>query len=188
MRVYFVRHGQTDWNKQQRIQGRTDIPLNEEGITQAEKSAQYFSNELFDLVVTSPLTRAKQTAQIIAATNNLPIVEMLQFIEKNYGDIEGLTLEERANRFPNGQCENQESLEQLIDRIKDGLAHLEANYKGKNIIVVAHGGIINALLAHLSNGEIGTGKTRLNNACITKIIYSKNSWKIESYNEISHLQ
>lgn len=187
MKVYFVRHGQTDWNKELRIQGRTDIPLNDEGIRQAEKSAAFLKEESFDLVVTSPLSRAKQTAEIIATTTGLPLVEMNQFIERDYGETEGLTLEERIARFPDGQYKAVESVEDVITRVKEGLEELQNNYPGKNIIVVSHGGVINALLSHLSNGEIGTGKTKLNNACISKITYTTNTWKIETYNEIDYL-
>ena len=188
MKICLVRHGETDWNKIGKLQGHTDIELNKRGILQANVCADYLSNTPFDLIITSPLKRAKQTAEIIAEKKCLPLIEMQQFIERNYGDAEGMTEEARLKKFPDLQYTNQESKEDLRTRVMNGLRQIQKEHKESNIILVAHGAVINSILAILSNNEIGSGKTKLANACLSTIYYEQGIWKIKNYNQVEHLK
>lgn len=187
MEICLVRHGETDWNKVGKLQGHTDIELNQTGFTQATACAEFLSNFSYELIITSPLKRAKQTAIIISEKTGLSIIEMEQFLERNYGDAEGLTPEERNIKFPNFQYKNQESIENLRERVMQGLLQIQENQLASKIILVAHGAVINSILAVLSNNEIGSGKTKLDNACLSTIIYAQGDWKIESFNQVEHL-
>ena len=188
MEICLVRHGETDWNKIGKLQGHTDIELNPNGIIQANACADYLSNVPFELIITSPLKRAKQTAKIIAEKKNVPLIEMQEFIERNYGDAEGMTVEECQIKFPDRQYPNQESKEDVRERVMNGLQQIQKEHKVSNIILVAHGGVINSILAMLSNNEIGSGKTKLANACLSKICYDQGKWKIKNFNQVEHLK
>ncbi|GGH77169.1 putative phosphatase [Pullulanibacillus pueri] len=184
-KICMVRHGETNWNAERRLQGRTDIPLNAAGIKQAQACGRFLSQSEWDVVVTSPLGRAKQTAEIINIQLGLTILEMEAFIERGFGDAEGMTYEEKLTTFSEQPIPNQESKEAVIARTMEGLQTLHQKFPGENILLVAHGGVINAILSTISNGE--TGKLRLNNACLSTILYKNGQWEIESYNQVSHL-
>lgn len=185
--ICLVRHGETDWNAQGKIQGRTDISLNQNGVLQANACGKALGRMDWDLIVTSPLKRARETAEIINMEMKVPLVEMENFIEKSFGDAEGLTEMERTTAFPDKNYPNQEDRESLTKRVIDGIIKIDELYKDKKIIVVAHGAVIGAILSHLSNGEVGSGKTRLSNACISNIVFIEEQWKIQDYNQIGHL-
>lgn len=185
--ICLVRHGETDWNLKGKLQGRTDIPLNEAGILQAEECSEYLKSFVWDALVTSPLMRAKQTAEIINIKIKVPLIEMEEFLERNYGDAEGLTLEERMRVYPDKIYPNQEDQVSLRNRVMSGIEKIVEDFGERRILLVAHGAIINGILANLSNGEIGSGKTKLMNACISSIHFHQEEWKIENYNQISHL-
>lgn len=139
------------------------------------------------LIITSPLRRAKQTAEIINSNLKLPIIEMEEFIERSYGDAEGIPIEERLVTFHDGNIPNQETLNSLKSRVMEGLHIINDKFPNKKVLLVAHGAVINSILATLSNGEIGSGKTKLINACISNIHYYQKEWKIEDFNQVTHL-
>lgn len=111
--ICLVRHGETDWNALGMIQGKTDIPLNQKGIKQAKECGVFLKSDTWDVIVTSPLTRAKQTAEIISSIIDKPSIEMADFIERDYGDAEGMTAEERMKTFPDKKYPNQEERSSL---------------------------------------------------------------------------
>ena len=182
-----VRHGETDWNAVGKLQGRTDIPLNKTGILQAEECREFLKTQEWDVIITSPLKRAKQTAEIINKNTLIFVIEMEEFLERGYGDAEGMTYEERMSKFPDYVYPNQEDRLELNKRVIEGIEKINHRYKGKNILLVAHGAVINAILAALSNGKIGSGKTNLTNACISNIYLEQDKWRIKDFNQISHL-
>lgn len=186
--VCLVRHGETDWNALGKIQGKTDIPLNERGAQQAMQCGQYFTASDWDLIITSPLQRARRTAEIINETLELPLIEMEEFAEKHFGDAEGMTFEQRALTFPDRLYPNQEDNALFSERLAMGLKIIHDRYPNKRILLVSHGGVINAILAELSNGRIGSGKTRLLNACLSQIQFGENHWNIQNYNQVHHLE
>ena len=185
--ITFVRHGETDWNALGKIQGQTDIPLNERGINQAFECGQELKKKSWDYLVTSPLKRAKQTAEIINQELGLDLVEMDQFKEKYFGEAEGMKKEDRSKKFPDRIYPNQEPARDLHDRIFGGLAVIQERYQQKNVLVVAHGGVINAILSVLSNQKAGSGITNLTNGSITTIHFKNGEWDIKQMNQIQHL-
>ena len=94
MKVTFVRHGQTDWNRAGRMQGILDIPLNEKGLEQARETARLLKDEQFDAVYLSPLLRTRQTAQIICEGRRVPMIEERRLIERDMGEFEGKSWDE----------------------------------------------------------------------------------------------
>ena len=187
MDILLIRHGQTDWNIEGRLQGSTDIPLNQEGLMQAELCAQFLKTVNLTTLISSPLSRAKQTAELIASTCHLPIVEMAAFREKSYGDAEGLAHFERQEKFRTRPFPKEELFENLITRVFEGLNEITQKYSNQKIAIVTHGGVINCILHVISNGEIGTNKTILHNASISTIRFENNQFLVVDANNIAYL-
>jgi broad specificity phosphatase PhoE len=183
MVIYLVRHGETDWNLQNRLQGVEDIELNETGLLQSAECAGAFTGIAVECILSSPLKRAKKTADIIAEQLGVgPVIVERDLTERDFGRLSGLTLEERQALLDRGENTGAEPLETLIDRFVRVLDRYAGEATYKSMIVVSHGASINATLSHLSGGEIGTGKTILKNVCISKICYSGGQVEIAFYN------
>ncbi len=181
--ICILRHGETDWNAQGKLQGREDVELNDAGRAQANDISEYFKTEQWDVVVSSPLKRAYETAQIIASNIGIDIVHVFnEIIERDYGSASGLLPEERKTKFPDG-IPDQEEFEHLRVRAIEGITKIARTFEGKKIIVVSHGGLTNSILYTLSNSAFGSFKTRLKNGCINKITYSDNKWTVNFYNK-----
>ncbi|MBU8657024.1 histidine phosphatase family protein [Bacillus pumilus] len=185
--ICLVRHGETDWNAAKRIQGRTDIPLNDTGKWQAEQTGLYLKDAHWDVVISSPLTRAKETAHLILKHVDAPLVIMDDFIERDYGDAEGMSFEERQKLFPNKQYPNMEPLETIQDRMVEGIEKVRAAYPNQQVLIVAHGAAIHALLTTLADEHLGLENTRLVNACLNYVEWKDGKWKVLDYNVVSHL-
>jgi probable phosphoglycerate mutase len=155
-RISLVRHGQTDWNRDGLLQGRTDVPLNDTGREQAHETGRALRVRSFDGVYSSPLARAFETAEIIAGELGMPEpIAVPGLEERSYGRAEGMTGPEiRAafgeNRADIPEWENDES---LLGRVLGALAALSAQHEGERILVVAHGGVIGGVARHLTGGE-----------------------------------
>ena len=183
MNVCIIRHGETDWNAIGKLQGREDIPLNENGKQQAERCGLALSKRKWSTIVTSPLKRAKLTADIIAGILGINEVhEDSDLIERDYGDASGLEKNERSARFPDGKYTGMEDCQLLRNRIASAVKRAADRFYPEDIIIVSHGSAINSLLAEVSNGAIGTGKTRLDNACVNLLQYEDGILKILFYN------
>ncbi|MCS3485552.1 MULTISPECIES: histidine phosphatase family protein [Bacillus] len=185
--ICLVRHGETDWNAAKRIQGRTDIPLNDTGKWQAEQTGLYLKDAHWDIVISSPLSRAKETAHLILQHVHAPLVIMDDFIERDYGDAEGMSFEERQKLFPNKQYPNMEPLSALQDRMLEGIEKVRATYPDQRVLIVAHGAAIHALLTSLADEHMGIKDTRLENACLNYVEWTDGEWKVNDYNVVSHL-
>ncbi|WP_281215801.1 histidine phosphatase family protein [Bacillus altitudinis] len=185
--ICLVRHGETDWNAAKRIQGRTDIPLNDTGKWQAEQTGLYLKDAHWDVVISSPLSRAKETAHLILQHVHAPLVIMDDFIERDYGDAEGMSFEERQKLFPNKQYPNMEPLSALQDRMLEGIEKVRATYPDHRVLIVAHGAAIHALLTSLADEHMGIKDTRLENACLNYVEWTDGEWKVNDYNVVSHL-
>jgi uncharacterized phosphatase len=184
MKICLVRHGETDWNKQHKYQGRTDIPLNDTGRSQIEKTAKYLKRFNWDEIITSPLLRAKQSAEIIAKEIKIEkIHEEEGFVEIDTGEISGMTVEEGKIAFPDGKINGMESFESLQKRVVGSLTECGRIYAGKDIIIISHGAAINSVLAYVSNNQIGSGKTILKNACINLPEHDGKEFEIIYYNK-----
>ncbi|GGM36485.1 putative phosphatase PhoE [Paraliobacillus quinghaiensis] len=186
--ICLVRHGETDWNLQGKIQGSTDIPLNETGIKQAEACSSYFEGSDWDIIVSSPMKRAKQTAEIINQKLQVDVVERHAFKERGFGDAEGLTLEERLRLFPNHEYPNQELKQDFIKRVMGGMEEINQRFPNKKVLVVAHGAVIHSLLNEMAKEQIDFMNTKLANACISHVQYIVDKWHVHNYNQIDHLE
>ena len=149
-RMVFVRHGQTDWNIQGRWQGHSDIPLNDEGINQAEVVAEILRNEIIDHVYSSDLTRAVQTARSINQFHQKEIIQDPRLREQNLGRWEGIFHREISTIYPeewerflldpeNTQISGGESTGQLSDRIVSAITEIAKRHLDESVMIVAHG-------------------------------------------------
>lgn len=185
--ICLIRHGETDWNLQRRLQGSTDIPLNSTGLDQADKTGKHLKDTEWDVIVASPLIRAKKTAEIINEYLKLPIIEMEEFKERDFGDAEGMSLEERTKKYPSKNYPNQETIEEFTERLMSGLKRVQNKFPDKKVLIVAHGGAIYTILTTISNGEVNLDNTPLVNACISNIQFAEEKWKVTNYNLSEHL-
>lgn len=159
-RLYIVRHGQSKWNLESKIQGSTDIELSEEGIKQAYSLAKRLKYEKIDIIYSSNLSRAYKTAEIIAKEFNIKVNILHELREITFGVWEGLTNIEIENLYKEKYhtwktdptkvvIENAETLKQLQDRILKGIYPLIEKNKDKNILIISHGTSIKALILGL---------------------------------------
>ena len=146
--LYLVRHGETDWNRERRIQGSTDIPLNATGREQAATTGALLARREWDAVFASPLSRAFETASIIAARIGLGQPSAVDaLVERNYGDAEGLNWEEIERRFPGDTVvPGRETHAEVADRVIPALMELALAHHGESLIIVTHGGVIRSVL------------------------------------------
>lgn len=182
MKIFLIRHGQTDWNLQKRFQGREDIPLNETGIQQAIECAYALKDENIKTIITSPLIRAKKTAEIIAKHIGVhQVITEEGIIERDFGKISGLTTEEREAFYVSGEPDQKEDWDELCMRMLSSIRkHAKVNQH--NIAMISHGASINCVLSVLSEGVTGTGKILLKNVCINIVNYDEGKLTLGEYN------
>ncbi len=160
MSLYVVRHGRTDWNDKRLIQGRIDIPLNEDGIAQAKLTAKKLADTPLDVIYVSPLLRARQTASYINEGRGIETIIEPRIQEEFYGDFEGKPRSGEAyltqrqsffKRYPNG-----EGYLDVVARVYPFLNEIKETRKGQNILLVCHGGmsrVVNSYFYDMSNEE-----------------------------------
>ncbi|MBX3099756.1 MAG: histidine phosphatase family protein [Salinibacterium sp.] len=149
--LYLVRHGETDWNKQHRIQGSTDIPLNDTGREQARRTGKLLARYHWDAIVASPLSRAVETAAIIAGEVGLgaPTTDD-RLVERHYGEAEGLDFDEMQRRFPGDTpVPGREKRSEVGARALESLMDVAVAHPDESVLVVAHGGLIRAVLRRI---------------------------------------
>lgn len=165
MRIYLVRHGQTEWNREKRIQGSIDRPLNLKGEMQAHRLGRQLKEVDFDLIFSSPLSRARQTAEILNQYLTREILLDPVLKENYYGMAEGMTRDEYFHHFSSQIAEveaipfpkrahhkvvpDAESLADVASRVVPFLDRVVQEAKGKNLLAVTHGGVIRAVLIAL---------------------------------------
>lgn len=166
MKIYLIRHGETNLNKKRVLQGRTDSELNEYGIELAEKTAEGLKNVAFDVVFTSPLKRAKKTAQIVARVEEtgIPVIEEPRIQEICFGEYEGLCYLKENYTIPDKEFMNffmapelfsppkaGESLTEVIARTGGFVQELLENpaYEEKTVLLSTHGCALKAILANI---------------------------------------
>lgn len=154
--IYVTRHGQTNWNLDKRVMGRCDEQLNQKGIEQAYITKEKLEDYDIDLIICSPLLRARQTAQIINEDKNVEIILDERIIERDFGEFEGLHYDEYDNvslwdYYKNTQYEKAESMKEFFDRVYVFCDEILENYPDKNILLVTHGGVSCALNCYFNN-------------------------------------
>ena len=190
------RHGQTDWNIQQRIQGQTDIPLNKTGIEQAHEAAARLASLRPDRIVSSDLARARQTAEVLGSFADLDVSTDPRFREMNFGVREGLTQAEANERYPDEmrgvmrhdpdfQMTDGESYRQTADRFAAGLRDVvDAMRPDETAVVVAHGAAISVGVLSFVGlpGEYWKNLGGFNNCCWTVLEEGRLGWRITEWN------
>lgn len=202
MNLYLIRHGQTDWNVAGRIQGSTDIPLNETGRRQAQCLAKGMEGRPVTKVFTSRLMRAYETGQAIGKSQKVPVEKIDGLEEVAYGDWEGLTMEEIAGKYPKELEQwylspvevappGGETQTQVYERCKKAMETILAQAEG-DVAIVSHGATVVFLLEYLLRD---TGRTEeddiiVGNASISTIEYDPGTGKfaLTQLNDRSHLE
>ena len=184
--ICFIRHGQTDQNKLKKIQGRKDNPLNDFGRYQAKEAAKYLknTNQQFDVIYSSPLSRAFETANIIKDYLKLDceIFKDPAFIERDFGESEGLDVNEKNFvKVLDDSYKNLEKSYEIQNRVYNGLLNVIKNNPNKqSILIVCHSHTIKALLTKLDNKR--TFMDPLCNCAINYFTYESNEVKIDTVN------
>lgn len=148
MKLYVVRHGETIENANNCLVGRINSSLTIKGREQAKQVSNYFKDKKIDLIVSSPLDRCKETAQIIS--NNTPIIYSDKLLGRDHGEFTGkprnsINFDEYWNYNKNIQYEKAECVKDLYNRVATLIEELKEEYKDKNIIIVTHSGIMRVL-------------------------------------------
>lgn len=177
MNIFVIRHGETDWNVIGRWQGREDIELNENGRAQAHNCAEKLKNRKWRAILTSPLKRARETADIMATVLGIDnVYEDIDLTERDIGQISGMTVEERDIMFPDGKYEGMEDWELLRNRVYNAVLNGAERFYPQDIIIISHDAAIKALRSKLTKHEIDTGKA-LKNTYITMLSFTDKTLK-----------
>ncbi|MFK4729374.1 histidine phosphatase family protein [Agromyces mediolanus] len=166
--IALVRHGETDWNRERRIQGLTDIPLNDTGRRQAAATAEALRDEPWDAIYASPLARAAETASMMAAGLGLAEpVHVPELVERRHGALEGLDPAGRAELEASAATiEGLEPRSAVIERSSAALLALARRHPGGRVLAVAHGGVIHSLILHLSDWTLPGPGYRIDNGSV----------------------
>ncbi len=168
MRLYIVRHGETQWNKERKIQGQVDIPLNEFGRTLAVKTARGLSDITFDLCYSSPLSRARETAELILEGRQTRIIEDARIAEMGFGEYEGRCCSKKGWDLPEEfrlffeapdryrAPEGGEDFARVKKRTKEFLQELydREEYREFNILIATHGAALAGLLNNIKGKSL----------------------------------
>lgn len=180
--IYLVRHGETDWNRARRIQGRTDVPLNDTGREQARRTAELLARRSWDAVLTSPLSRARETAQIIAERLGLgEPAEVPALVERNYGAAEGLNFAQIDARYPEGtEVPGRESRTAVAERVMPELRRIAEEHLGGALVIVSHGGAIRAVLSEV---DPAWSTDRITNGSIHSFRFEDGSLRLIAFDD-----
>jgi len=177
-----LRHGQTDWNIDLRLQGSTDIPLNDTGRAQALAAAQHLNPENWDVIISSPLSRARDTAAIVAEVLGMPVVIVPELIERSFGTAEGMDHASWRKLYESHvPIEGLESLEDLRTRTGLLLDLIATEYSGQRVLAVSHGALIRKVLTVVTSGELPREGERLSNASLNRFMHADGSWTVTDY-------
>jgi 2,3-bisphosphoglycerate-dependent phosphoglycerate mutase len=194
-----VRHGETAWNAQGRIQGHLDSPLNEEGRAQALLVGDCLTREHFARLYSSDLGRALQTAQAIADRSGLPVRTDTRLRERNLGVFQGLTGAECERRFPEhyGRFRARdpdhvmpggESARRVYERVSEVFTVLAREHTGARLVVVTHGGVLDALYRFVQGVPLERRRDfTIFNASLNTVRCTDAHWTMERWGDISHL-
>lgn len=180
MELALIRHGQTDWNLHERVQGRTDIPLNATGREQARSAATRIAEEghAWDLVLSSPLERARETAEIIAETLGVPLGDVVDDLtEQDFGDAEGLSVAELYARWPDRGFPGAETDQALGERGLRALTGIaESRAEARRVLAVSHGSLIRGTIA-TTTGHHYRRVPRLGNTSLS-LLERRPEWRV----------
>jgi probable phosphoglycerate mutase len=202
--ILLIRHGETAWNAERRLQGHLDIPLNGEGERQARLLAAALALEQIDLLVSSDLGRARQTAQAVAALRGMPLQIEPGLRERCYGGFEGLLYTEIEQRFPAEFAAWQardidaalpdgknrgETFRQFYARATDAILGLASKHPGRTLALVAHGGVLECAYRMAGKLPLETPRDfKVYNASINRFRVEDGQLVLDSWGEVAHLR
>ena len=198
--LYVVRHGQTLWNQQRRLQGQKDSSLTAEGLKQAESLAERLVNKKFDAIYASDLGRTMLTARIVTARmNGMQVYPDVRLRERNFGIFHGLNWEEIMRRFPmegknekSGDAEyiipEGESRQHVLERSKEFLEDIIMKHPGKSVLAITHGGIVSSIVRQVLHIPINAPRRFfLPNTALNIFEYNGTEWFVKTLGDISFL-
>lgn len=199
-RICLVRHGETAWNAERRLQGHTDIPLNDTGLVQARATAASLAAERFDAAYSSDLTRARQTAAAIAERCGLELAFDAALRERHYGSFQALTYDEARARFPDDYHrfetrdpeftfpEGGESLRQFAARIHGTLEGIARRHPDGTVLIVTHGGVLDMLWRTVHGCSLhGPRDCAIPNTGINRLHWRSGTLAIDCWGDDAHL-
>jgi 2,3-bisphosphoglycerate-dependent phosphoglycerate mutase len=199
-RILAIRHGETAWNVDTRIQGQLDIPLNDTGRWQAHRLALAIAEEGLDAIYSSDLLRALETAQAVASGSGKPIATDTGLRERGFGEFEGLTFKEIGERWPEQSARwrrrdptfgppGGEVLSDFYDRSVATVMRLAAAHPGQTIAVVAHGGVMDCLYRAATRLALDAPRSwQLGNASINRLLHTPQGFTLVGWSDTYHLE
>lgn len=197
--LILIRHGETEWNREGRIQGHMDSALTAEGIAQAEACAKRLAEEGFDALYASDLPRVQHTATILNAPLGLPIQSRAALRERCFGIGEGLTYAEMDTRHPevfsrtraldpDFAIEGGETRRQFHTRVRMVLEDIAATHRSQRVLVVTHGGVLGAVYRWLNDLPIASAHTvEIPNVAYNRVQAGPGKWQLEVWADTTHL-
>lgn len=197
--VYLARHGETDWNTQQRFQGQTDIGLNARGLEQATRLGRRMARVPIDAIYSSDLMRAVATAKPSADAHGEQVRPDVRLRERHFGMFEGHTYSDIQRRFPEQYLrwqqrdsdfalEGGESLKQVLARIRAGLDDLAAMHRGDSILIVTHGGVLDLVYRYVNHVPLEVPRAwPTNNAALNQLRHTSQGWQMVNWGDEEHL-
>lgn len=198
-RICLVRHGETAWNAEHRVQGQTDVPLNALGEAQARAAALALASERFDALYSSDLLRARQTAQPLAERQRMEILLEAGLRERHYGIFETLTYAEVKVKYPEDYARfdarepgydfrTGESLQDFSRRCIDAFERIAGRHPGQSVLVFTHGGVLDKLYRYVNGLPIDTPRDfGIPNAGLNRVQRSGAGWRVLGWADTAHL-
>jgi 2,3-bisphosphoglycerate-dependent phosphoglycerate mutase len=198
-RITAIRHGETAWNVDTRIQGQLDISLNDKGRWQAERVGVALAQESIDAIVSSDLARAYETALAVAKPHGLNVLTDLGLREREFGFFQGKTFSEIEaqhpeealkwrKRVPDFAPSGGESLLIFRERVTQCLHRLVAQYAGKHLVIVSHGGVMDIIYREATQLDLQAPRSwQLGNASINRVLWNGEHLSLVGWSDTSHL-
>lgn len=198
-RILLIRHAETDWNREARLQGHTDIPLNPHGLEQASRLGAALAGERLDAVYSSDLRRALQTAQAVADATGAPLVPEPGLRERGFGVFEGLSQAELESRWPaelrrwrarepGFAAPGGETLADFYARCVGAAEQRARSHAGGSIALVAHGGVLDCLYRAATRLALEAPRSwRLGNAALNRLLHSPEGFTLVGWDDDAHL-
>ena len=203
MEILLIRHGETAWNRERRMQGHIDIPLNEEGQRQARALGAALAAERPDAIWSSDLQRARHTAQAIADAHDMPVVLHEALRERCYGAFEGMTYQEIGERYPQGMKQwkarelharfpagerEAETLHEFHQRCVATVTDIARRHDGRKLVIVAHGGVLDCLYRAATGMALDAERNfGIVNAAINRLHWDGDQFTLLQWADDTHL-
>jgi probable phosphoglycerate mutase len=202
-KILLIRHGETAWNAERRLQGHADIALNDEGQRQADALGLALAGEPLTAIVASDLLRARQTALALAGHHDLPVLTDSQLRERCYGGFEGLLYQDIEPRYPAEYARwkardidalmppgvrTAESFRQFYARSVAGIVGWAERHPGQTIAIVAHGGVLECACRAARNSALDSPRDfEIKNASINRLLYANGKLGVSHWGDVRHL-